>query len=418
MYMIVNLYVHSAHCLRCAQINACMARVHGDDLRSDFHRLFGAEPRIFRAPGRVNLIGEHTDYNEGFVMPAAIDFSTRVAIAPRADRIVEVYSRNYAEAAAFPLDEAGPVPRGHWSDYVRGVSLMIERSGRRLRGANLVVEGDVPIGSGLGSSASIEVATAFALAGNSNLEIGATETALLCQRAENEFVGARCGIMDQFISCHGRAGHAMLLDCRSLETTDTPLPDHVKLVVCDTKVKHDLASGEYNVRRSQCESAVRELRKFLPGIQSLRDVSEAQLGEYGGELEPVLYRRCRHVVSENARVLAAAIALERGDLAHFGKLMIESHRSLRDDYEVSSEELDVLVELALDIATNSGGVYGARMTGGGFGGCTINLVESAFASEFARTIACDYERRIGTTCAVYICSASDGAHEEVKAETD
>jgi len=389
-----------------------------DQLKSDFIRLYGVEPRIFRAPGRVNLIGEHTDYSEGFVMPAAIEFSTRVAIAARQDRILNVYSSNYSEFATFDLDEAAPAPRGHWSDYVRGVAVMIERSGRTLSGANLAIEGEVPIGSGLSSSAALEVSTAFALLGNSNSGFGLTEIALLCQRAENEFVGARCGIMDQFVSCYGRKGEALLLDCRSLEMSYEPVPENVKLVICDTKVRHKLASGEYNIRRAQCESAVRILKKVIPDIRSLRDVSEAQLQEYGQLLDPVLFRRCRHVITENARVLAAARALRQGDLGEFGRLMIESHRSLRDDYEVSSEELDLMVALALELSreVESGqrAVYGARMTGGGFGGCTLNLVASSYATEFARRITDNYQRKAGRTCAVYVCSASAGAREEGK----
>lgn len=381
----------------------------GDELISDFVRLHGGRPRIFRAPGRVNLIGEHTDYNGGFAMPAALEFATRAAIASRADRVIEVRSRNYGETVAFELDDANPVPREHWSDYVRGVCVTIERSGRRLRGANIVIDSNVPIGSGLSSSAALEVATALAVLGNSNLEMGLTEIALLCQRAENKFVGAQTGIMDQFIACHGRAGHALLLDCRSLGMTYEPVPEHVRLVICDTRVRHELASGEYNVRRAQCESGVLSLRRFLPDIDSLRDVSEVQLKEYGGSLGPVIYRRCRHVITENGRVLAAAEALQRGDLAGFGRLMIESHASLRDDYEVSARELDLMVELALAVGPH---VYGARMTGGGFGGCTVNLVEAGFADEFARTVREKYNRVTGKGCAVYVCFAAEGAREE------
>jgi galactokinase len=383
-----------------------------DELRSDFLRLYRAEPRIFRAPGRVNLIGEHTDYNGGFVMPAAIGFATRAAIASRSDRVIEVYSKNYSESIAFDLDEANPAPRGHWSDYVRGVCLMFERSGRRLSGANLVIDSEVPAGAGLSSSAALEVATAFALRGNSFLEVGLTELALLCQRAENEFVGARTGIMDQFAACYGRADHALLLDCRSLERNYEPVADRVKLVICDTRVRHSLAAGEYNLRRAQCEMGVASLVKVIPGVRSLRDVSLTQLIEYRPALDPVIYRRCRHVIAESVRVLDAANALQRADLAEFGRLMIESHRSLRDDFEVSSEELDIMVERAIEAAREEPGVYGARMTGGGFGGCTINLVESECAPEFARTISRNYERKTGRAGAVYVCSPADGAQEE------
>jgi galactokinase len=234
---------------------------------------------------------------------------------------------------------------------------------------------------------------------------------MVCQRAENEFVGAHVGIMDQFVSCHGRANHAILLDCQSLSCRYLPVPGHIRLVVCDTMVRHDLAAGEYNVRRQQCEAGVEALRKAAPEIHSLRDVTPEQLNALGGALDPVIYRRCRHVVTENARVLAAAGALEAGHLSDFGKLMIESHQSLRDDYEVSSPELDAMVELSLQIGREIGGVYGARMTGGGFGGCTINLVERDSATEFVDSIAPRYEKQTGRKCAVYICAASEGATE-------
>jgi galactokinase len=376
--------------------------------------MFGDKrPRIFRAPGRVNLIGEHTDYNEGFVMPAAIGFEARVAVAPAADRAIQVHSRNYAETVCFSLEKdiADDRRRNHWSDYVRGVCVMLERSGHRLSGANLVIDSTVPIGAGLSSSAALEVATAMAMIGISDVRVDRTEIALLCQRAENEIVGTRSGIMDQFISCYGRAGHALLLDCRSLEKTYEPLPGRVQLVICNTMVRHELASGEYSLRRSQCETGVLELKKELPDIKSLRDVSEGQLYLHGQHLDPLIYRRCRHVITENARVLAAARALRNADFAGFGRLMVESHRSLRDDFEVSAKELDLMVDLALGIARESPGVFGARMTGGGFGGCTINLVESGIAHDFARTISRQYESNTGTPCSVYICAPADGASE-------
>ena len=228
----------------------------------------------------------------------------------------------------FDLDQANPAPSGHWSDYVRGVCIEFEKHGHRLRGANLVIDGEVPVGSGLSSSAALEVATALAVRGNSLLELGLTETALLCQQAENQFVGARTGIMDQFVACYGRADHALLLDCRSLEMNYAPVPDRVKLVICDTGVRHALAEGEYNLRRAQCEAGVASLAKVLPDVRSLRDITLTQLTEYGSTLDTVIYRRCRHVITENIRVLDAAKALERADLAEFGRLMIESHRSL------------------------------------------------------------------------------------------
>jgi galactokinase len=391
--------------------------INAHELRKDFARLWrdsagAARPRIFRAPGRVNLIGEHTDYNGGFVMPAAIGFDTRVAVTARSDRYLEIYSRNFDERASFNLDDPRPAARGHWSDYIIGVAVMLRRE-LPVAGANLAIHGSVPIGSGLSSSAALEVATALALLSASGKSLDPVEVGLLCQRGENEFVGARSGIMDQFASCFGKAGNAILLDCRSLQKRYEPVPEHLRLVICDTMVKHELASGEYNRRREQCETGVRTLSKFLAGIESLRDVTRPELDECQDALDPVIYRRCRHVVSENGRVLAAATALEAGDLKRFGALMIESHQSLRDDYEVSSKELDLMVVLALEIALEMEGVYGARMTGGGFGGCTINLVEAGGAAEFARLIANRYKQQSRGNCAVYICEAVDGAGEEI-----
>jgi galactokinase len=368
---------------------------------------FAAGARMFRAPGRVNLIGEHTDYNDGFVMPAAIDFSTWVSITPRADRVLSVFSENFSEQVEFDLNETSASAKGHWSDYVRGVAFAFEQAGHRLRGAQLSIRSDVPIGAGLSSSAALEVATGLALAENSEVTIGRLALAKLCQRAENEFVGMRCGIMDQFISCHGQAEKALLLDCRSLEYKLLPLPRKVRLVVCNTMVKHKLASGEYNVRRAQCEAGVRHLAQAIPGVRALRDVTLAELEIHERDLPAVIYRRCRHVVSENARVIQAGVALESGDLTGFGRLLNDSHHSLRDDYEVSCAELDLMVELA----NAREGVYGARMSGGGFGGCTINLVKAEHVEEFKRAVERGYEDATGLRAAVYSCSAAPGAEE-------
>lgn len=365
--------------------------------------------RTFRAPGRVNLIGEHTDYNDGYVMPAAIDFSTWVKVSPLDQRKLEIFSENFEEEVEVDLDDQNLSARGHWSDYPVGVAVTLERTGYRLRGARLEIRGEVPIGSGLSSSAAIEVATACALTANSDLQIDPRELALLCQRAENEFVGARVGIMDQFISLFGQAQKALLLDCRSLDFRLLPLPDNVQLIICNTMVKHALASSAYNERRAQCEAGVKHLAKYLPNITALRDVTIEQLEEHGQDLPDVVYRRCRHVITENSRVLSAADALERGDLGSFGELMADSHRSLRDDYEVSCEELDLMVEIAQNVA----GVYGARMTGGGFGGCTVNLVAESRVEEFKELVSQEYERNTSFKPEIYICMAANGA-EEVK----
>jgi len=355
----------------------------------------------------VNLIGEHTDYNDGFVMPVALDFSTWVRLAPLDQRKLQIHSENFDEEVEVDLDDPKLAARGHWSDYPVGVAVVLERAGYRLRGARLRIRGDVPIGSGLSSSAAIEVATACALTANSGLKIDARELALLCQRAENEFVGARVGIMDQFVSLFGQAQHALQLDCRSLEFKLLPLPDIVRLLICNTMVKHALASSAYNERREQCEAGVRHLAQIYPNVRALRDVNIEQLERHRAELPAVIYRRCRHVITENARVIEAGEALEQHDLSRFGRLMGASHVSLRDDYEVSSDELDLMVELAEQVE----GVYGARMTGGGFGGSTVNLVREDKADEFRARVAEGYERVTGLKPEIYVTNAGNGAEE-------
>jgi len=363
--------------------------------------------RVFRAPGRVNLIGEHTDHNDGFVMPAAIGFSTWVTSAPRTDRTVSVFSENFSEQIEFELDDESPRAQGHWSDYVKGVAFELERAGHRLRGAELRIRGEVPIGSGLSSSAALEVASGYALLTNAGLAVDRRELAEICQRAENEFVGMRCGIMDQFVSCHGQEGKALLLDCRSLEYKTLPLPEKARLVLCNTMVKHSLATSEYNARRRECEAAVNYFAQIRPGVRALRDITEVDLERYGSDLSDAIYRRSRHVITENDRVCAAAAALEKYDLVTFGQLMNSSHRSLRDDYEVSCKELDLMVELARQVR----GVYGARMTGAGFGGCTVNLVEAENVDEFKEAVALGYKKATGLAPDIYDCSASKGVAE-------
>ena len=376
-----------------------------ENLRSEFEKRFGSPCTIFRAPGRVNLIGEHTDYNDGYVMPAAISFDTFVACAGNNRGNISVQSLQEPQAATFPVRDSRPQPAHNWTDYVRGVLIQLEHEGLTIPGANLLIDGEVPIGAGLSSSAALEVAAALALLSCSKLSIESTAIAKLCQRAENEFVGSRCGIMDQFASLHGRAGNALLLDCRSLDLRFITLSEHVSLVICNTMVKHSVAHGEYNVRRAECEAGVHYFSQHRKDVCALRDVTEDDLRQHGAGLSDRLLRRCRHVVTENARVLAAADALQSGHLENLGRLMSESHRSLQEDFEVSCSELDIMVEQAVQLS----GVYGARMTGGGFGGCTINLVERTKARAFSEQIAETYERATKIRPEVHITQAAPGA---------
>jgi len=392
------------------QRNAMIANVLNHQSTTDrltclYQEKFGANARIFYAPGRVNLIGEHTDYNDGFVMPAAIGFYTWVAAGLRQDRRLNAYSDRYDEMISLSLDELSGPPRQHWSDFVRGVAATLQQAGHNPAGADLVIHGEVPFGAGLSSSASLEIAVALALTCLSGVAPSRLELVKLCQRAEHEYVGTRCGIMDQFVASFGAAGHALMLDCRSLEYRLLSVPPDLRLVVCNSMVRHELASGEYNLRRGDCETGVRLLQPHLPGIGALRDVEIQDLERYEPVLPERVYRRCRHVITENQRVLKAARALESEDADLFGQLMYQSHASLRGDYEVSCKELDLLV----DLASSSPGVHGARMTGGGFGGCTVNLVRADFAAEFQTRIAHAYRQETGIVPAVYICEPAQGA---------
>jgi galactokinase len=374
-------------------------------LSDEFERSYQSAPRLFRAPGRVNLIGEHTDYNDGFVMPAAIGFYTWIAASSRPDRTLHVRSEEFHETIDLSLDSLSGPPHKHWSDFVRGVAAVLQSRGVHLSGANLIIQGQVPMGAGLSSSASLEVAIGLALLSASRAEVPQLELVKICQRAEHEYVGTRCGIMDQFIAVFASSGHALMLDCRSLESQSLSIPDDARLVICNSMVKHELASGEYNRRRAECEAGVKIFRQSSPAVQALRDVALRDLAAHQAELSEVVYRRCRHVISENQRVLDAAEALRSSDLDRFGRLMYESHRSLQKDYEVSCKELDLLVE----IASSCEGVYGSRMTGGGFGGCTITLVRSHSVDAFKDKITKAYKEKIGITPDIYVCSAAQGA---------
>ena len=383
-----------------------------------FEAAFGRAPRVYRAPGRVNLIGEHTDYNDGFVMPMALDRSTWVAAAPRDDRRLVVRSQEYSETVTLDLGTqssqsspsqtnsagfAGLAFKPVWSDYVLGVATLLESPG-----ADMLIASDVPIGAGLSSSAALEVACGFALADLSGLALDLDALARAAQRAEHEFAGTRCGIMDQMIACHGRAGHVLQLDTRTLERVHVPLPSRLRVVVCNTIVAHQLASAEYNARRADCEAGVRALSARFPEVRALRDATLDRLDAIIGDVAPYVWRRCRHVITENGRVLLAATALRQSDDAAFGALMAASHASLRDDYEVSCPELDVMTAIVSDLD----GVFGARMTGGGFGGCTVALVDAAAADDrFRETIRDRYQANTGIRPDVWICAAGSGVEE-------
>ena len=365
-------------------------------------------PRVYVAPGRVNLIGEHTDYNDGFVMPIAIDRWTRVRATPAAGRRLTIRSEGFSDAAEIDLDSLGAGRTGSWIDYVTGVAAVLERSGWRLSGAELAVDSTVPIGAGLSSSAALETSVGYALLDLAGHPVDLTALAKACQLAEHEFAGTRCGLMDQFVACHGRRGHAMLLDTRSLTVEWLPLPDDVRIVVCNSMITHALAANEYNSRRADCETGVRVLSGMFPSVRALRDVTLDQIETARSVLPDRVFRRCRHVVTENGRVQAAAAALRKNDLGTFGRQMAASHASLRDDYDVSTPELDLLV----DIAGECQGVYGARLTGGGFGGCTVNLVRADAAAAFERQVKERYTAGTGRSPEIYMCRASDGVGPE------
>ena len=377
-------------------------------LRHAFRKLSAAEPRLFRAPGRVNLIGEHTDYNDGFVLPLAIDRGTVVAAAPRDDRRVRAYSLNLHQRAEFDLEDPPRPRRGTWLDYVEGVARELEARGVRLRGADLALDSDIPVGSGLSSSAALEMSVGLALLTVSGEEIDSVSLALAGQKAEHNYVGAQVGIMDQLVVALGRRRSALLIDCRTLATIHIPFDtSRAAVCICDTRVRHQLANSEYNTRRAECEEGVRILKGVMPNIKALRDVPPAEFERHADILPDPVRRRVRHVVTENERTVEAAEALRAGDLEQVGRLMALSHRSLRDDYEVSCRELDVLVETAESVE----GVVGARMTGGGFGGCTVNLVRHAALEEFRAAVARGASRAGQPSPTVYAVETSDGAKE-------
>ena len=374
-------------------------------LANNFADVYGAQPKIFSAPGRVNLIGEHTDYNEGFVLPMAIDRRTYVAAAPGTDRRVRVHTLDLDDSAEFDLDQPTTEIEKRWLAYVAGTTWVLKRRQLDLCGADLMITSDVPIGGGLSSSAALEVSTGQALVTIAGTEIDPVALALAAQEAENVFVGARCGNMDQLTATLGQRDHALLIDCRSLQTKQIELSKlDVQIVVCNTNVKHELASSAYNQRRSECEQGVEILKKKLPSIKALRDVSIEDFMTHENDLPEPIRRRCRHVVTENERTLRAAAACARGDKTQMGKLMKESHESLRDDYEVSCLELDTMVELAWSHPA----VFGSRMTGGGFGGCSVNLVAPQRVNDFTEFIADRYREATQINPDIFAVKADDG----------
>jgi galactokinase len=379
--------------------------VQARDLAAEFVHRFGRVPTVSRAPGRVNLIGEHTDYNGGFVMPAALEFATLTAASQRPDRRLAVYSMIMDETREFDLDFPPQTANGDWSDYVIGVALMLEMSGLRLSGADLIVWTDVPLGAGLSSSAALEVSVAHALLTQSGFKFDPIEIAKICQRAENDFVGMRCGVMDQYISCCGVAGHALLIDCRGLASRHVAIAQNLRLLIANSRVRHQHAGGEYNLRREACEEGVRLLRRYLGPIEALRDVTPDQLESKRRRLPELIYRRCRHIVTENARVLDAARALGAGDFAACGRAMNASHVSMRDDFAITCPEVDLLAGLA----QTAKGVYGSRMTGGGFGGCTISLVEEWAVDKASQILTDGYRIATGLDTEIFVCAPSDGA---------
>lgn len=386
-------------------------------LQQLFETKFGSKPSIsLRAPGRVNLIGEHTDYNEGFVFPAAIDRAMYVVATPTDTGKVHVYSADYDEVDEFSIEDISKTDK-QWANYLRGVLAIFQQRGFKLRGFDAAIQGDVPQGAGLSSSAAYEVAIAALLNQICELGLDGRELALLAQRSENEFIGVQCGIMDQFISALGETDSALLIDCRSLDyrAVKLDLEKHgLAIVITNSGVRRGLVDSEYNARRSECEQGTTRLSELLKRkLNSLRDVTLEELLAHQKDLPEIVARRCKHVISENERVIDAVKCLEEGDLQRFGSLLNQSHASLRDDYEVSCKELDELVALTQLMP----GVYGARMTGAGFGGCTVAVMKQDATEAFKSEVIPQYQRKTGKTAEVYVCKAVSGAasgHSAIK----
>ncbi|MFW5985040.1 MAG: galactokinase [Halanaerobiaceae bacterium] len=381
-------------------------------LREEFKNTYpdtGLQSGVFSAPGRVNLIGEHTDYNDGFVLPMALNMKIMAAAQLRDDRKVVAYDLNYEPKIRFDLDQLEKNKENNWANYLMGVADELQKRDYQLRGMNMVLEGDVPSASGLSSSAALEVVTAMAFDKLNNLQVDPVEMAVLCQAAENNFVGVNCGIMDQYISRLGQKGNALMIDCRSNDYRLVPFESYeYRIVICNTNVERSLVDSEYNKRRRECEKAVNFFSgKLNKEVTALRDVNLAEFEEYESQLPEVTADRARHVISENRRVKESVQALENGNFNLFGNLMNDSHDSLRDDYEVSCEELDLLVELA----RKQEGTLGARMTGAGFGGCTVNLVQKEAVDDFIEQVSKGYKTETGIETDIYVSFPAEGATE-------
>jgi galactokinase len=379
--------------------------VNQDYLLEAHRKKFVKDGRAFAAPGRVNLIGEHTDYTGGLVMPMAIGFRTIAIVSPRQDGRAVFYSANFDETVEFEIASLDRSAKGHWSDYPMGVVWALREAGVAVGGFAMTLGGDVPLGAGLSSSAALEVATAVALLDQSGRMLPLEEIAALCRKAENEYVGAKSGMMDQFIVAGGVADRAMLLDCRSGANELLPLPSAVKVVVCNSMVKHAVATGEYGNRRDEVEAGQVVVVRERPGVAMLRDATVEDLDACRDKMSEASFLRCRHIVTENARVLVAREALMHADMTQFGELMAEAHASFRDDFGASCAEVDMLVA----IAARQPGCFGARITGGGFGGCTVNIVKAEDADSFVETVRREYAAATGIKADCFVCEASDGA---------
>lgn len=390
--------------MKLSEIVMSTAKVDVDRLKSIFKNLYGTTPLVVKSPGRINVIGEHTDYNGGFVMPAAIDKAVYVAVSKRDDEEIHLYAEDFKQNHEATLTELKSSEKG-WPNYILGVVDQIIKRNKTISGFNLYIDGDVPLGAGLSSSAAVECATAFALDQLFNLGFQKLEITAIAQKAEHVFAGVSCGIMDQFASVFGKKDHAIMLDCRSMEYEYVPLNlSGYQFLLLNTKVKHSLADSAYNDRRAQCEKAVAWIKEEYPRVDTLRDVNKEMLEKYVKERDIDAYEKCLYVVNENIRLIQAAGYLKDGNLKALGKLMFETHDGLSKDYQVSCEELDYLV----DAVRTEKPVLGARMMGGGFGGCTLNIVETAAISTLVNKLSEEYYNKFGLKLEAYLVATDSG----------